>query len=134
MSSNKILIAEDDKVSMTLLAKTVEKHGFTTIQCSDGQRAWDTLQDNTDIDLLITDMKMPNLDGEGLIKLINADPRFKDLPIIIVSGVVKLSDIKHILDEGASRFIPKPVDTSELILYVNQLISRKNKSSSASAA
>ncbi|MCB0318661.1 MAG: response regulator [Bdellovibrionales bacterium] len=122
MSAKKILIAEDDKVTLTLLSKTIEKHGFIAIQCSDGKRAWDTLKDNSDIDLLITDMKMPNLAGDELIKLVNEDEKLSGLPIIIISGVVKLSEIKHILDSGASRFLPKPINTEELIEYINRLL------------
>lgn len=119
----KIIIAEDDNTTRRLLVEIVESLGHSAIQCSDGQRAWLTLQDNPDVAMLITDIMMPELDGRLLTKKIRGDEHYKSLPIVLVSGVIKLHEINGILQEGVSRFLPKPIDRKFLTDYINQLVS-----------
>lgn len=118
----KILIAEDDLTSRRMLVKIVESMGHVAIQASDGELAWGIMADNPDIALLITDVMMPNLDGRALIQIARGNDKLKDLPIIIISGVIKLEEIDYLLQLGASRFMPKPVKAAELKHYVEVLL------------
>ena len=117
-----ILIAEDHPVSAGTLAKACKSLGHIPIISSDGERALHVMEDNPDIPLLITDMQMPNLSGEELINALRSQERFKKLPIIIVSGIVSVKDIKHILDVGASYFLQKPAPLNELKTYIKNCI------------
>ena len=117
----KILIADDDLTSRTVLVQAVRSEGYSTIEASTGMRAWNILSDNSDIVGLITDMMMPDLSGENLIQLMRGTAQYKDTPIIMVSGVVPLADINHILELGASRFLPKPVNLGYLREYLAAL-------------
>jgi len=110
----KILIAEDDKLSRQLLAESLERSGYTAIQCSNGRRAWETLSDNHDIVLLVTDMAMPDMDGRQLVQAIRGNQKFASLPVILISGVVGLSDVASLLELGSTRFLPKPVTLNDL--------------------
>ena len=110
----KVLIAEDDVVSRRILVSCVRKMGDFPIEASNGKRAWGVLSDNQDIDLLITDMMMPDMSGEELITIVRGTERLLSLPIILVSGVVGPKEIAHLLKLGASRFIPKPIKVSDL--------------------
>ena len=121
----KILVVDDDTSTRTLISRSLEKDGFQVIRSSDGARALDILNDNSDISLLITDMMMPNMSGRELVENIRKSESISNLPIIIISGVVKLSDIVDILERGATRFIPKPVNTQELKEYVHALIAKQ---------
>jgi len=118
----KVLICDDDLITRKLLSRTVESLGHTAINASSGKKAWDILMDNSDISLLITDIAMPDLDGRELIKTIRGNESVAKLPIIIVSGVVGYNEIREILELGASRFMPKPLDLSELKKYIEALI------------
>ncbi len=115
---NLVLIAEDEVSSKTILKKIAESEGLSVIQANTGLLAWNILQDNPDIKLLITDIKMPELDGEELVKRIRNDEHLKHIPIIIVSGVVKISEISHMLESGASRFLAKPINVEHLRDYI----------------
>lgn len=118
---NKVLIAEDDRVTITLISSVVESSGFIAIKSSDGKRAWEVLQDNPDISLLITDIQMPNMDGKELIKTIRRSDTFRQLPIFVLSGAVKPNEVNELLLLGASKFLSKPVDTSHLRDYLINL-------------
>lgn len=110
----KIALAEDDPQIRGLIAQAVEDMGFVCIQCSSGSKALHCLQDNPDISLLITDMIMPELNGEDLIKILRSREATRELPIIIISAITKYEEIAYLLDLGATRFLTKPIDFLEL--------------------
>ncbi|MFN8391933.1 MAG: response regulator [Bdellovibrionota bacterium] len=122
----KIIVADDDLTSRSILVNVARSEGHMTIETSSGARAWDLLSDNSDIDCLITDMMMPELSGRELIMLIRGTEHYKRLPIILVSAVVTLNEISDILERGASRFLAKPVNTAHLREYLNALIGEKH--------
>ena len=117
----KVLIAEDDRVTLKMISSTVESIGFCAIKCSDGKRAWEVLQDNDDIVLLITDIQMPQMDGRDLIKTIRSHDAFANLNIFVLSGAVKPNEVNDLLLLGASKFISKPIDINHLKDYLMSL-------------
>jgi CheY-like chemotaxis protein len=117
-----VLVAEDDTVSRRIIVRAVNSLGHHTIETSNGETAWQILQDNPNIELIITDLMMPKLDGKALIQILKGNDNLKDLPIIMISGIVPLREISSILELGASRFMPKPVKTSDLVNYVKCLL------------
>jgi len=110
----KVVIAEDDYQIRSLIAHTVEEMGYVAIQCSTGSKALHVIQDNPDVACLITDMVMPELSGEDLIKILRCRVNTERLPIVIISAITRYEDIAHLLDLGASRFMTKPIDFEEL--------------------
>jgi len=110
----KILIVDDDPVMRRLLAKALAPLSVETYFASDGIHALDALRCNKDFNLLITDISMPVLDGRLLITTIKNDPSMAEIPILIMSGVVGMSEIADLLDRGASKFIPKPLNMQTL--------------------
>ena len=124
----KIIIAEDDYQIRSLIAHTIEDLGYMAIQCSSGSKALHALQDNPDIDLLITDMIMPELSGEDLIKILRCREATKEMPIVIISAMTRYEDIAHLLDLGASRFLTKPIDFEALELCMKELLAEDSRS------
>ncbi|MCX8043311.1 MAG: response regulator [Desulfobacterota bacterium] len=120
----KILIAEDEKNVRELFARAIENIGHVAIQSPDGSLAWEILQANPDIRLIVCDIAMPNLDGRQLIQRIRARPEFASLPIIIVSGVIRARDIASLLEQGATCFLPKPVNLQELRETISTYLSK----------
>ena len=119
----KILVVEDDRVSRLIIVNSVNKQGHVTIQASDGQRAWTILEDNPDIDLIITDMMMPYLNGQELLARIRESSQYSAAPVIVISGVIGPKAISKVLKEGAGAFLPKPISTLELQEYVGRFLS-----------
>ncbi len=110
----KILIAEDDRATLEVFSTAVESMGHSVIRATNGQMAWEVLQANDDIALLLSDMSMPGMEGRELIMLIRGCSRFSKLPILVVSGAVRAKEIAHVLEKGATHFMAKPVELQEL--------------------
>lgn len=119
----KILIAEDDPITRTMLARVVESMGYCSIQTSNGRHALEIVECNPDLKLVITDIAMPDVDGRTLVKQVRSKPETNKLPVMIISGVVSYHQIREILELGASRFLPKPLDIKEIKRLVPLLIS-----------
>lgn len=118
----RILIAEDDPITCRLLYKIIEKMGHTPFISPNGKHAWEALQANNFFNMLITDLMMPEMDGRELIRLMRNDSRFTKFPILLISAVIKISEIRDLLDRGASAFLGKPVDRNDLQENIDQLL------------
>ena len=114
----KILVVEDDVVTQKLVVAILEKEGHTAFVSPNGRHALEALQVNH-FDLMITDVMMPELDGRTLIAALRKYPRLVDMPVIIISAVIKASDVMELLEHGATYFVPKSLSREDLLEYVN---------------
>ena len=80
-----------------------------------GKNAIDLLQQTSDVDVVLMDIMMPVMDGFEAIQAIRADGRWNDLPIIAVTAKAMKGDREKCLEAGASDYIPKPVNTDQLL-------------------
>ena len=119
---SRILIAEDDRISQKLAVKIVEELGHTAFVSPHGKHAYEALKASNEFDLLLTDIMMPEMDGQQLIKTLRGDQQFNELPIIIMSAVVGISDISNLLKLGATLFLAKPLDRKELHDYLSRCL------------
>jgi CheY-like chemotaxis protein len=120
----KILVAEDDRISQKLAVKIVEDLGHTAFVSPHGKHAYEALTASNRFDLLLTDIMMPEMDGQQLIKTLRGDQQFADLPIIIMSAVVGMSEISNLLKLGATLFLAKPLDRDELQNYIRRCLAK----------
>lgn len=115
------LIVDDDPSIRLLLKQMVQNTNHQVIATSDGQRAIHALEDNPDISVIITDMQMPNMMGDELVKNVRKNPKTAKIPIIMVSGFVKTHEVKDLLTMGVDRFVPKPIDKKQMLVYINDM-------------
>lgn len=118
----KVLIVDDERTSLKVLGAIVEKAGYVAIAASSADLALRVLADNPEIALVITDYSMEGLSGRELVVEMRRHEDLVSIPVVMVSGIIKLSEIHDLLNNGVDRFLPKPVDPSELRLYLGQLI------------
>jgi two-component system, cell cycle response regulator len=110
----KILIAEDDAVSRTILRRAVEKLGHECLAAPDGEEAWGLYKENPDLDVIISDWMMPGLDGLELCRRVRGDNRDGYTYFIFLTA---LGDREHLLqglEAGADDYLSKPLDRDEL--------------------
>ena len=119
----KILIAEDERQLLEVMSRTVNLMGHSVIKSRNGRVAWEILCDNPDIELLITDVSMPEMDGPELVTRIRQDRNLSDIPILIMSGVIRARDISNLLKVGATAFLPKPLSIKDLRDFINKNLS-----------
>jgi two-component system chemotaxis response regulator CheY len=108
-----ILVAEDSPSIRKFISLALKLQGYRVISTSDGMEALEKLPLEK-IDLLITDLNMPNIDGYKLIKTIRSDPEYKDLPIIILSSLSNDEDVYQGLASGANSYLIKPFNTKRI--------------------
>ena len=115
-----ILLVEDSQTTTALLSKYLGG-SYRLIHAKDGAEAWDLLQRNADIELVITDINMPRLTGHQLLVKIRKaeDPHFKNLPVIVMTTTDDNVDRNLAFLNGANDFLTKPIDDIELQARVN---------------
>jgi len=111
-----LLIVDDSRLMRRAIGKILGKE-YRITEAEDGNIAWNILQSDHDVQVVFTDLSMPNLDGFGLLELIrnSEDPIINQLPVIIITGADDDDAIKHkALNNGASDFISKPFESVQL--------------------
>ncbi|NNJ11067.1 response regulator [Chloroflexales bacterium ZM16-3] len=118
-----ILIVDDYAPNHRLMSFVLEQHGYAVVAAYDGEQALDRLN-NAAIDLVLTDLTMPKMDGMALTRAIRGDARFAELPIIIVTGSTREQDHVRASGIGVNAFLTKPVESEDLVHEVSILINR----------
>jgi len=117
----KILVVEDEYYIRDLLCKNLQHNGYDTICAKDGLDAFEVISNNH-IDLVVTDIMMPHIDGITLSKKIRQINQ--DIPIIMLTALDTFSDKEKGFSSGADDYMVKPIDMQELILRVKALLRR----------
>ena len=123
----RVLIVESSANVRRYLAMTLTKSGFLTEQVQDGKEAIaflkDCLEMRLNVDVVITDLEMPHMDGFKLLSSIRADTDLQNLPIIVLTNKNNENDQKLALDLGAKAYFSKPYREQELVKKLHQIIS-----------
>ena len=131
LCENPLVIAEDSILLQKMIDDALERAGFTNVKnFNNGQEAWDYLKSirhDSDlynkVNLIITDIEMPEMDGHRLTKLVKDDPRLKMIPIVIFSSLI--DDQMRIKGEtlGADEQLTKP-EIGNLVHVIDKLLER----------
>jgi len=119
-----ILVVEDSPTMRQLISFAMKRiAGSKVIEATDGVDALKKLSSEK-IDLILCDINMPVMDGLKLVSLVRGSPGYKDIPIIMITTEGAEEDRKRALAIGANAYLPKPIQTQELIKLVNGYISK----------
>ena len=116
-----ILLVDDHLPLLRNMAFLLEVAGFDVISAVDGAEALDVLEEQVP-DLVISDVRMPRVDGYGLLKTIRNDVRWHNLPFIFASAQYQLKDLVYGLDLGANDYIPKPFDIYDVLDAIQRTV------------
>ena len=111
----RILIVDDQKMNLMVLKAMLKKLGdFDVVTAMNGREALDALEapDAQPFDMVLTDMWMPEMDGEGLVKAIRAREKLKSLPVYVVTADVEMQ--KRFRDVGFTGILLKPVTVATI--------------------
>ncbi len=110
-----ILVAEDSLTSVAVISRDLREY-YTLLHARDGEEAWGMLLSDPRIELVITDVQMPILSGQQLLKLIrqSPEPRISGLPVIVMTTAEDSAEKHLAFQNGANDFLNKPVDSLEL--------------------
>jgi CheY-like chemotaxis protein len=114
-----ILVVDDEQGIQRLFQQVLESEGYTVLLASDGNEALRVLKDGHEIDLVITDLVMPNCEGIETIRLIRG--LYPDLKIVAISGAFSGQYLKLARILGANRIMTKPVEPEVLVMMIKEL-------------
>ena len=121
-----ILVVEDDKNLRKLITTYLQRYKYNTYEATNGEEALNVL-DQSYIDLIVSDIMMPKMDGYELIKSLR-EAKY-DVPILIITAKSEIEDKKEGFLLGADDYMVKPIDIEEMLLRV-QVLLRRSKSAS----
>ena len=110
----RILVADDDRVGLTMLARSLERRGLEVVVAHDGDEAWRMIQEDTELGMAILDWEMPGMSGPGVCRRIRQDDARGSMYMILLTARDASTDIVAGLDAGADDYLIKPFDPDEL--------------------
>ena len=120
--AKKILIIDDSATMRSLIASTIEEmRGFEPVVASNGFEALKALPAQH-LDMIITDLNMPDINGFEIIKFVKEHPTYKSIPLVIDTTQVGEEDRKKGLALGASEYITKPFEPDDLKKVVRRIL------------
>jgi two-component system chemotaxis response regulator CheY len=120
--AKKILILDDTQSMRSLLSMTLKQSGHTVIEAVDGVDGLKKLKENPDVDLIFTDLNMPNKNGVEFIKEAKAVPGFKTIPIVMLTTESEEKKKDEGKAAGAMAWIVKPFKVDTIQAVLNKII------------
>jgi two-component system chemotaxis response regulator CheY len=118
-----ILVVEDSPTMRQLISFAMKRiPNAKVIEATDGVDALKKLSSEK-VDLILADINMPVMDGLKLVSLVKNNQSYKDIPVIIITTEGAKEDRERALAIGANAYLPKPIQTQELIKLVTSFVS-----------
>ncbi|MEM7498076.1 MAG: response regulator [Pseudomonadota bacterium] len=117
--SRTILTVDDSRSIRAALRETLEELGFDVLEAEDGVHGFEVLSAN-EVDLLITDLNMPNVNGLDLIRKVRAEPRYEGLPVVMLTTENQPDKMKEGREAGASGWIVKPFNELQIEMIIKK--------------
>lgn len=108
-----LLMIEDNPDNVKLLAWTLEDEGYEVVSAGTAEKGLELL-DNGNFDLVLMDISLPGMDGKEATRIIRANPKYRDLPIIAVTAHAIQGESEKILACGVTELVTKPIDTVKI--------------------
>jgi len=117
--SRSILVVDDEPDIRLLARMTLETQGHDVAEAGDGEEALEMIERETP-DLVLLDIRMPELDGWGVLERLRADARLERLSVVMMSAHSDPATLQRALDGGCSGYLTKPFSNKELLRAVER--------------
>jgi DNA-binding response OmpR family regulator len=115
------LICDDEELILDLLEHHLSNQGFQIVRASDGQEALDQLEKRIP-DVVVLDVMMPCVQGDEVLRRIRETPRWRHIPVLMLTMRTEETDVVSAFEVGASDYLGKPFTSAELVARVNRLV------------
>ncbi len=116
----KVLTVDDSATMRDMVCHTLRDAGYDTVEASDGAKALEVMQHQR-VDLIITDLNMPNMDGFTLIEQARANPAYRFTPILMLTTESDMQKKERGRAAGATGWVVKPFNPEKLVQAVNKV-------------
>jgi class 3 adenylate cyclase len=119
-----LLVVDDNRVNRLLLGRALEQLGHRVVFAEHGRAALETLGQRA-VDLVLLDIEMPEMDGYQVLEALAADPRLRDVPVVMLSSVEEVDSVARCIEMGAEDYLFKPVNPVLLRARVGASLEKK---------
>jgi len=119
-----VLVVDDNISNRGLLTRRLSREGHRAIAVDSGVEALRLLEFE-EVDLILLDVMMPGIDGFQVLQRLKADERFREIPVIMISGLHETESVIHCIEAGAEDYLPKPFNSVLLRARINASLERK---------
>jgi adenylate cyclase len=123
-TTGSILVVDDTLDIRQMLADQLSMYGHTVTEAADGREALELIHGQP-FDLILLDLKMPDVDGFAVLECVKTDPALRHIPIIVISGADDLKNMVRSIELGAEDFLSKPFEPAILTARVHASLERK---------
>ena len=118
-----IIIADDSTTARMVTKRCLEIAGFADAKFLDACNGFEALDlaKKNEVDLLITDLNMPKMDGQSLLRRIKTNPRTTDLPVLVISSLSNPAKNEELIDMGAFAVLSKPISPANIAKAMQNL-------------
>lgn len=117
-----VMVVEDDFTTRVLLVSIISKMGHAVIPCTNGRMAFEILKAHEDVNLIVSDVMMPEMTGIELLDAVRKEPKFAKLPILLISAYLGVNDGSALVAKGAYALMIKPISPSGLQEYMTSAL------------
>jgi signal transduction histidine kinase/CheY-like chemotaxis protein/HAMP domain-containing protein len=120
LAGMKVLVVDDDFRNIFALSSLLKRVEIAVVSAESGEMGIAALTETPDIDLVLVDIMMPGMDGYATMRAMRAMPGKGDLPLVAFTAKVEDGERQRCIDAGASSYVPKPVDTAQLLAVLGE--------------
>ncbi|MBK9579996.1 MAG: response regulator [Fibrobacterota bacterium] len=117
-----ILIVEDNTISLRAVEMILHSHGLETVSAKTGKQAVDVLAVREDIQVILSDLMMPEMDGFQLLEVLGKHPAWSKIPVVIMTSISDAETVKKVVSRGCKHYLIKPVREEALLPKVRQVL------------
>jgi len=118
--AKKILVVDDERHIVRLVEVNLTRAGYDVVSAYDGVEALEKVEEDMP-DMIVLDVMMPRMDGFEVLKNLQADPKYKDIPVIMLTAKAQDADIFKGWQSGVSSYLTKPFNPKELLVFVQRI-------------
>jgi two-component system, OmpR family, alkaline phosphatase synthesis response regulator PhoP len=120
MDKKRILVVDDERHIVRLVQVNLERAGYEILTAYDGVEALEKVKTEMP-DMVVLDVMMPRMDGFEVLKNLQSDPRFQNIPVIMLTAKAQDADIFKGWASGVSSYLTKPFNPRELLVFVERI-------------
>lgn len=122
----RILCVDDEPNVLKFLEAVFVPNGYEVVKAEDGEEAFEKIRSER-MDLVLSDVSMPKMDGFELCRQIKGDERYRDIPVVMITGLTAKEERVKGIEAGAADFISKPIDAAEVLARVRMLLKAREE-------
>lgn len=113
-----VLAVDDEVFNLDILHNSLKQAGYDPLEAENGEIAWNKLQENREVQVIVLDRMMPVMDGMAFLKKLKADWRFRDIPVIMQTAAAEREQIIEGINAGVYYYLTKPYEKEVLLSIV----------------